>query len=142
MVALVTTSLKYCPAGITISYVRISPVVTPAGMLTFVEVVTVEGKTHNFWKHMEDYKITWKEVMDSGFPRPESHERWASYSFPKIWNNPDLPEKVKWTNIAVAYVNQMKNQSKMGQYLLIWRYAPTPPPSTSIPFPQPLTPRC
>ena len=75
-----------------------------------------EGKTHNFWKHMEDYKITWKDVMDSGFPREESHERWANYFFPKIWNNPDLPEKVKWTNIAVAYVDQMKSQSKMGQH--------------------------
>ena len=47
----------------------------PAGMLTFVEVVT------------------WKNVMDSGFPREESHERWANYFFPKIWNNSDLPEK-------------------------------------------------
>ena len=75
-----------------------------------------EGKTHNFWKHMEDYKITWKDVMDSGFPREESHERWANYFFPKIWNNPNLPEKVKWTNIAVAYANQVKNQSKMGQH--------------------------
>ena len=72
-----------------------------------------EGKTHDFWKHIEEYKITWKGVMDSGFPRSESHERWASYFFPKIWNNPDLPEKVKWTNIAVAYVNQIKNQNKM-----------------------------
>ena len=54
--------------------------------------------------------------MDSGFPRSESHERWANYFFPKIWNNPDLPEKVKWTNIAVAYVNQIKDQSKMTQH--------------------------
>ena len=75
-----------------------------------------EGKTHNFWKHIEDYKTTWKEVMDSGFPRSESHERWANYFFPKIWNNLDLPEKVRWTNIAVAYVDQMKSQSKMGQH--------------------------
>ena len=72
-----------------------------------------EGKTHDFWKHIEDYKTTWKNVMDSGFPRSESHERWASYFFPKIWNSPDLPEKVRWTNIAVAYVNQIKNQNKM-----------------------------
>ena len=72
-----------------------------------------EGKPHHFHKHIEDYRITWKGVMDSGFPRSESHERWASYFFPKIWNNPDLPEKVKWTNIAVAYVNQIKNQNKM-----------------------------
>ena len=75
-----------------------------------------EGKTHNFWKHIEDYKTTWKEVMDSGFPRSESHERWANYFFPKIWNNLDLPEKVRWTNIAVAYVNQIKNQSKTAQH--------------------------
>ena len=27
-----------------------------------------------------------------------------------------LPEKVKWTNIAVAYVNQVKSQSKMAQH--------------------------
>ena len=74
-----------------------------------------EGKTHDFWKHIEDYKTTWKDVMDSGFPRSESHERWANYFFPKIWNNPDLPEKVRWTNIAVAYVNQVKSQSKMKQ---------------------------
>ena len=26
--------------------------------------------------------------MDSGFPRSESHERWAVYFFPKIWNDP------------------------------------------------------
>ena len=42
MVAFVTTSSKYCPAGTTMSYVSISPAVTPAGILTFVEVVTVE----------------------------------------------------------------------------------------------------
>ena len=75
-----------------------------------------EGKTHDFWKHIEDYKTTWKGIMDSGFPRSESHERWANYFFREIWNNPDLPEKVKWTNIAVAYVNQIKSQSKMGQH--------------------------
>ena len=33
-----------------------------------------------------------------------------------MWNNPGLSEKVKWTNIAVAYVNQIKSQSKMGQH--------------------------
>ena len=75
-----------------------------------------EGKPHQFHKHIEDYKIRWKDVMDSGFPRSESHERWANYFFPKIWNNPDLTEKIKWTNIAVAYVNQMKSQSKMVQH--------------------------
>ena len=75
-----------------------------------------EGKPHQFYKHIEDYKITWKDVMDSGFPRAESHERWAGYFWGKIWNNPDLPEKVRWTNIAVAYVDQVKSQSKMGQH--------------------------
>ena len=75
-----------------------------------------EGKPHQFRKHIEDYKITWKGVTDSGFPREESHERWANYFFPKIWNNPDLPEKVKWTNISVAYVNQTKGQSKTVQH--------------------------
>ena len=75
-----------------------------------------EGKTHQFAKHIEDYKVTWKGVIDSGFPRAESHERWANYFFPKIWNNSDLPEKVRWTNIAVAYANQMKSQSKMRQH--------------------------
>ena len=75
-----------------------------------------EGKPHQFHKHIEDYKITWKDVMDSGFPREESHERWANYFFPKIWNNPNLPEKVKWTNIAIAYANQVKSQSKMVQH--------------------------
>ena len=75
-----------------------------------------EGKPHQFHKHIEDYKIRWKDVMDSGFPRSESHERWANYFFPKIWNNPDLPEKVKWTNIAVAYVEQVKSQSRIGQH--------------------------
>ena len=75
-----------------------------------------EGKTHDFWKHIEEYKITWKDVMDNGFLRSESHERWAGYFWGKIWNNPDLSEKVKWINIAVAYVNQIKSQSKMGQH--------------------------
>ena len=65
---------------------------------------------------MEDYKITWKDVTDRGFPRSESHERWANYFFKETWNNPDLPEKVKWTNIAVAYVNQIKSQSKMAHH--------------------------
>ena len=51
--------------------------------------------------------------MDSGFPRSESHERWANYFFKEIWNDPNLPEKVKWTNIAIAYVNQSKKQNKM-----------------------------
>ena len=75
-----------------------------------------EGKTHDFWRHIEEYKTTWKDVMDSGFPRSESHERWANYFFPKIWSNPDLSEKTKWTNIAVAYVEQVKSQSKMAQH--------------------------
>ena len=75
-----------------------------------------QGKPHQFHKHIEEYRITWKDVMDSGFPRSESHERWANWFYKSIWNNPDLPEKTKWTNIAVAYVNQMKNQSKMGQH--------------------------
>ena len=75
-----------------------------------------EGKTHDFWRHIEEYKTTWKDVMDSGFPRSESHERWASYFFPKIWNDPNLIEKVKWTNIAVAYIEQIKSQSKMAQH--------------------------
>ena len=75
-----------------------------------------EGKTHDFWRHIEEYRITWKDVMDSGFPREGSHERWARYFFDKIWNNPDLPEKVKWTNIAGACVEQVKNQRKMGQH--------------------------
>ena len=75
-----------------------------------------EGKTHDFWRHIEEYKIQWKDVMDSGFPREESHERWANWFYKSIWNNPDLTEKTKWTNIAVAYVNQMKSQSKMGQH--------------------------
>ena len=75
-----------------------------------------EGKTHDFWRHIEEYRITWKDVMDSGFPRSESHERWAGYFWGKIWNNTDLPEKTKWTNIAVAYVNEIKNQSKIGRH--------------------------
>ena len=75
-----------------------------------------EGKPHQFHKHIEDYKITWKDVMDSGFPREESHERWANYFFPEIWSNPDLSEKVKWKNIAIAYANQVKSQSKMTQH--------------------------
>ena len=72
-----------------------------------------EGKAHQFHKHIEEYKITWKNVMDSGFPRSESHERWANYFFKEIWNDPNLPEKIKWTNIAIAYVNQSKKQNKM-----------------------------
>ena len=75
-----------------------------------------EGKTHDFWRHIEEYKITWKGVMDSGFPRSESHTRWAGYFWSKIWNNPDLTEKVKWTNIAVAYVDKIKSQSKMAKH--------------------------
>ena len=74
-----------------------------------------EGKPYQFRKHIEDYKTTWKDVMDSGFPRSESHERWASYFFPKIWNNPNLDERSRWTNIAVAYMNQIKNRRKMKQ---------------------------
>ena len=75
-----------------------------------------EGKTHDFWRHIEEYRITWKGVMDSGFPRSESHTRWALFYYKDIWNNPDLTEKVKWTNIAVAYVNQVKSQGKMAQH--------------------------
>ena len=71
-----------------------------------------EGKPHQFHKHIEDYKIEWKGVMDNGFPRAESHERWANYFFPKIWNDPDLSVKVKWTNIAFAYVESMKVKAK------------------------------
>ena len=75
-----------------------------------------EGKPHQFHKHIEEYKITWKDVMDGGFPRSESHTRWALFYYKDIWTNPDVPEKVKWTNIAVAYVNQIKSQNKTGQH--------------------------
>ena len=75
-----------------------------------------EGKPDKFHKHIEDYKITWKGVMDSGLPREESHERWAKYFFAKIWNDPNLDERTKWANIAVAYANQIKNQNKMAQH--------------------------
>ena len=75
-----------------------------------------EGKTYDFWKHIEEYRITWEDVMDSGFPRSESHTRWALFYYKNIWNNPDLPEKTKWTNIAVAYANQVKNQNRMAQH--------------------------
>ena len=51
-----------------------------------------------------------------GFPFPQTQCNWANYFFKEVWNNPDLPEKVRWTNIAAAYVNQIKNQSKMGQH--------------------------
>ena len=78
-----------------------------------VALCLFEGKTYDFWRHIDDYKTTWKGVMDSGFPRSESHTRWALFYYKDIWNNPDLPEKVKWTNIAVAYVNQVKNQNKI-----------------------------
>ena len=71
-----------------------------------------EGKPHQFAKHIEDYKVTWKDVIDNGFPRAESHERWANYFFKEIWSNPNLDDKTKWTNIAVAYVNQIKNQNR------------------------------
>ena len=72
-----------------------------------------EGDPHKFYKHIEEYKVQWKDVLDSGLPRSESHERWANWFYKSIWNNPDLPEKVRWTNIAVAYVNQIKSQSKI-----------------------------
>ena len=75
-----------------------------------------EGKTYDFWKHIEEYKTTWKGVMDNGYPRSESHERWALFFYKDIWNNPDLTEKVKWTNIAVAYVEKIKSQSKMAKH--------------------------
>ena len=75
-----------------------------------------EGKTHHFWRHIEEYKTQWKDVMDGGFPRAESHERWANYFFREIWNNNDLTEKERWTNIAVAYIKQIKSQNKMGQH--------------------------
>ena len=51
--------------------------------------------------------------MDSGFPRSESHERWAKWFFRDIWNDPNLDDKTMWTNIAIAYANQIKNQNKM-----------------------------
>ena len=75
-----------------------------------------EGKPHQFHKHIEEYKITWKDVMDSGFPRSESHERWANWFFRDIWNDPNLDDKTMWTNIAIAYANQIKNHSKMAQH--------------------------
>ena len=61
-----------------------------------------EGKTHQFHKHIEDYKITWKEVMDSGFPRSESHERWANWFFRDIWNDPAVPDVVAYTGRSIS----------------------------------------
>ena len=75
-----------------------------------------EGKSHQFHKHIEDYKVTWKDVMDSGFPRSESHERWAKWFFRDIWNDPNLDDKTMWTNIAIAYANQIKSQRRMAQH--------------------------
>ena len=74
-----------------------------------------EGKPHQFYKHIEDYKTKWKGVKDNGFFRSESHERWANYFFPRIWNNPDLPEDIRWTNIALAYIEETKMQKKTQQ---------------------------
>ena len=40
-----------------------------------------EGKSHQFHKHIEDYKIEWKGVMDSGFPRAEAMKDGLTISF-------------------------------------------------------------
>ena len=74
-----------------------------------------EGKTHDFWKHIPLYKERMGDIVDYGMKRGESHERWAKYYFPQIWDNPDLDEKAKWTNIVVAYVEQMKRLGRKKQ---------------------------
>ena len=74
-----------------------------------------EGKTHDFWKHIPIYKERMGDIVDYGMKRGESHERWAKYYFPQIWDNPDLDEKAKWTNIVVAYMEQMKRLGRKKQ---------------------------
>ena len=54
--------------------------------------------------------------MDSGFPRSESHERWANWFFRDIWNDPNLDDKTMWTNIAIAYASQIKSQRRIAQH--------------------------
>ena len=76
-----------------------------------------EGKTHQFYKHIEDYKMKWKGVMDYGFLRSESHERWANYRFPQIWKS-DLPKRVKWATIARAYVESLRKSGTTPKHKL------------------------
>ena len=70
-----------------------------------------EGDPHDFHKHIEAYKERIGDQTAGGYPISESHERWVSYFFRGKWNA-HLPERTNWTNIAVAYAKQIREQER------------------------------
>ena len=65
-----------------------------------------------FYKHIKQYAEKYKgRVITGGFLVSESHERWAQSQFPQIWNL-DIPVEAKWTRIARAHIQQLKDMQK------------------------------
>lgn len=62
------------------------------------------GYPSHFYQHVKQYEEPHKdnEVI------AKSHERWANYYFPKIWNS-DLPIRNKYMHCAEEWVKQEKS---------------------------------
>jgi hypothetical protein len=66
----------------------------------------------NYYEHVIEYEEKYKgQVIHGGIPLWTSHNRFAEFFFPDIWNS-DMAIKKKWRMIAQAYINQQKSLKK------------------------------
>ena len=61
----------------------------------------------NYYDHVIEYE---EEHKDNPL-LAKSHDRFANYFFPNIWNS-DMTIKKKWRMIAQAYIKQQKSLKK------------------------------
>ena len=61
----------------------------------------------NYYKHVKEYE---EEHKDNPM-LAKSHDRFANYFFPALWNS-DMTIKKKWRMIAQAYIKQQKSLKK------------------------------
>ena len=66
-----------------------------------------EGHPSHFYAHVKQYE----EQNKDNDVIAKSHERWANYYFPKIWNS-DLPIRNRYMHCAEEWVKQEKSLLK------------------------------
>ena len=66
----------------------------------------------NYYEHVIEYEEKYNgQVIHGGVPLWTSHNRFAEFFFPDIWNS-TLAIKKKWRMIAQAYIKQQKSLKK------------------------------
>ena len=62
----------------------------------------------NYYGHVIEYEEKYNgQVLQGGIPLWTSHNRFAEFYFPDIWNS-SMAIKKKWRMIAQAYIKQQK----------------------------------